>query len=110
MERSETSIFYHGLIKLLVMEEFKKLDRDCDTSLFLSGYDVDVLTPRKTLNSKTNTPKKDRELISEAKVEHEVEVQPIIELMEVEINHLQEIVAPQQTPTSNKLKIYIEES
>ena len=57
---SETSIFHHALIKLLVMEELKMLNRDWATFLFLSGYDVDVITPKKTPKSKTNTPKKDK--------------------------------------------------
>ena len=57
-ESSKTSIFHHGLIKLLVMEELKKLNRDWATFLFLSGYDVDVLTPKKTTKSKKSAPKK----------------------------------------------------
>ena len=60
---SEKSIFHHGLIKLLVMEELKKLNRDWATFLFLSGYDVDVLTLNMTPKSKKNTPKKDKEPI-----------------------------------------------
>lgn len=51
-ESSETSIFHHGLIKLLVLEELKKLNRDWVTSLFLSGYEVDLVTPKKAPNSK----------------------------------------------------------
>ena len=46
-ESIETSIFHHGLIELMVMEELKKLNRDWDTFFFLSGYEVDVLTPKK---------------------------------------------------------------
>ena len=46
-EGSESSIFHHGLIKLLVLEELKNLNRDWATFLFLSGYDVDALTPKK---------------------------------------------------------------
>ena len=40
-EGSETSIFHHGLIKLLVLEEFKNLNIDWASFLFLSGYEVD---------------------------------------------------------------------
>ena len=84
-ESSDTSIFHHGLIKLLVMEELKKLNKDWATFLFLSGYDVDVLTPRRKPKSKKKTPKNDKELRAETNVGLEVEVQPIVEPMEVEI-------------------------
>ena len=110
-ESNETFIFHHGLIKLIVMEELKKLNRDWSTFLFLSGYEVDVLTPRKTPRSKANTPKKDKYSKAEIEVEHEVEVQtevqPMVEPMEVEIEQLQETVVPKQTSTSSKLKTNI---
>lgn len=57
-ERSETSIFHHGLIKFIVLEELKKLNRDWGTFLFMSGYEIDAPTPRKTPKSKTITPRK----------------------------------------------------
>ena len=63
---SEPSMFHHVLIKLLVLEELKKLNRDWATFLFLSGYEVDVLTPEKTPKSKTNPSSKNDEPIAEA--------------------------------------------
>ena len=52
-EGSETSIFNHGLIKLLVLEELKNMNRDWATFLFLSGYEVDTVSPpMKFLTSK----------------------------------------------------------
>ena len=66
-ECSETSIFHHVLIKFLVMEELKKLNRDRVTYMFLSGYEVDVLTPKKTPKSKTNPSIKNDEPIAKAK-------------------------------------------
>ena len=86
------------------MEELKKSNRDWATFLFLSGYDVDVLNPKKTPKSNTSTPKKDKEPIAKAGVEPEEDVQRIVEPMEVEIEKLQETVAPKPTPTRNKLK------
>jgi len=32
----------------MVLEELKKLNRDWATFLFLNGYEVDTLTPKKT--------------------------------------------------------------
>ena len=65
-ESSETSIFHHGLIKLLVLEELKKLNRDWATFISLSGYEVDVLAPKKTPKSNTNPSSKNDEPIVEA--------------------------------------------
>ena len=48
IEGSETSIFHHGLIKLLALEELKNLNRDWATFLFLSGYELYALIPKKT--------------------------------------------------------------
>ena len=70
-EGSETSIFNHGLIKLLVLEELKKLKRDWATFLFLSGYEVDALTPNKTAKSKVIPSSKNDKPIAEVEGVHE---------------------------------------
>ena len=47
-EVNETSLFHHGLIKLLVLEELKILGRDWSSFLFVSGFEVDSITPKIT--------------------------------------------------------------
>ena len=37
-EGNETSLFHHGLVKLLVLEELRRLDRDWISFLFMSSY------------------------------------------------------------------------
>ena len=46
IEGNETSLFHHGLIKLLVLEELKRLGRDWTSFLFISGFEVDAVTPK----------------------------------------------------------------
>ena len=48
VEGNETSLFHHGLIKLLVLEELKRLGRDWSSFLFISGFGVDTITPKIT--------------------------------------------------------------
>ena len=36
------------MIKLLVLEELKRLDRDWTSFLFMSGFEIDVVTPKRT--------------------------------------------------------------
>ena len=55
-ERSETSNFHHGLMKLLVLEELNKLDRHWAYFLFMNGYEMDVLSPGKASKLKTISP------------------------------------------------------
>ena len=47
-EGNETSLFHHGLIKLLVLEDLKILGRDWSSFMFISGFEVDVITPKIT--------------------------------------------------------------
>ena len=47
---SETSLFHHGIIKLLVLEELRRLDRDWTSFLFINGYEIDVVLLRKPPN------------------------------------------------------------
>ena len=44
---NETFLFNHGLIKLLVLEELKRLGRDWTSFLFMRGFEVDVVTPKR---------------------------------------------------------------
>ena len=46
-EGNETSLFHHGLIKILMLEELKRIGRDWTSFLFMSGYEIDVVTPKK---------------------------------------------------------------
>ena len=48
---NETSLFHYGLINLLVLEELRRLDRDWTSFLFMSGYEIDVVTPKKASKS-----------------------------------------------------------
>ena len=45
---NETSLFHHSLIKLLVLEELKILDRDWSYFLFIICFEVDFITPKIT--------------------------------------------------------------
>ena len=46
-EGNETSLFHHGLIKILVLEELKRLGRGWSSFFFISGFEVDVITPKR---------------------------------------------------------------
>ena len=37
-ETCETSLFHHGLVKLMVLHELQKIGRDWDTFIFMSGF------------------------------------------------------------------------
>ena len=51
---AEKYVFHFGLIKLLVLEEMKKKNRDWNTFLFLENYDLEVVpTPSKRVSSTT---------------------------------------------------------
>ena len=54
-------------MKLLVLEELSKLDRDWAYFLFMNGYEMDVLSPRKA--SKLKTPSSRQELNTTVEVE-----------------------------------------
>ena len=48
---AEKYIFHFGLIKLLVLEELKKTNRDWNTFLFLANYDPEIMaTPSKRIS------------------------------------------------------------
>ena len=42
---SDTSLFHHGLMKLLVLDELQRIGRDWSSFLFVSGFELDALTP-----------------------------------------------------------------
>ena len=90
---NETSLFHHGLIKLLVLEELRRLERDWTSFLFMSGYEIDVVTPKK--DSKPRN-------ISSPTVAEEVEegnISSPLEPVSMEANPLQNIDTPKTTPT-----------
>ena len=41
-------MFHHGLIKLLVLRELGKINKYWSPFLFISGYEVNLVTPKKT--------------------------------------------------------------
>ena len=47
-EGNETSLFHHGLINFLVLEELKILGEDWSSFFFISGFEVDAITPKRT--------------------------------------------------------------
>ena len=47
-EGSETSLFHYGLIKFLVLDELQRRGRDLFSFLFVSGFEMDTLTPTRT--------------------------------------------------------------
>ena len=40
----ETSLFHHGLIKLMVLNEHQNINRDLSSFLFLCGFRVEAQT------------------------------------------------------------------
>ena len=67
-ENHETSLFHHGLIKLLVLDSLNKIGRDWDSFIFMSGF-----------QSKTGlTPLPDREKEKETQESAMVE-EPVLE-------------------------------
>ena len=51
-EGNETYLFHHGFIKLLVLEELNILGRYWTSVLFMSGYEVDDVTPKRVPKSR----------------------------------------------------------
>ena len=95
-EGSETSIFDHGMIKLLVLEELKRLNRYWAYFLFMSGYEVDSVK-LKNISKPKSTP-------SSAVIEkiNEEGGQPPVEPMDIEVEHVQETNIPQPSPAKQK--------
>ena len=52
---NETSLFHHSLIKLLTLEELRRVDKDWISFLFMSGYEIDVVTPKKASKPRTTS-------------------------------------------------------
>ena len=93
---SETLVFHDGLIKLLVLEELKRLNRDWASFIFMSGYEVDAVTPKKVSKPKT-TPS-----LAAIKEIDEEGRQPPVEPMDIEVELLQETNIPQPSPAKKK--------
>ena len=87
-----------------MLEELKKLIRDWATFLFLSGYEVYLVTPKKTPNPKATPSNKNDKSTAGKKGVNEEEIEPIIEPMDIETEPIQEAEIPQSSPTSNKQK------
>ena len=69
--------------------------------MFMSGFEVDVLTPKKIPKSKSNTPRKKKESGAEPVVDHEEELQPMVEPMKLEVEQMRDIVVPKQSANSS---------
>ena len=41
----QTSLFHHGLINLLALNELQKISRDLSSFLFMNGFELETLTP-----------------------------------------------------------------
>lgn len=104
-EGSETSIFHHGLIKLLMLEKLKKLNRDWTIFLFLDGYEVDSVTPKENPKPKATPSNKNDKYPFMTEGVNEEEAEPILEPMDFETEPIQEAEIPQPSSTSNKQKI-----
>ena len=51
-EGSETSLFHHGLMKLLILDELQKICRDWSSFLFINGFELETLTPARNPKAK----------------------------------------------------------
>ena len=51
-EGCETSLFHHGLMKLLILNELQKIGRDWSSFLFINGFDLEKLTPARNPKTK----------------------------------------------------------
>ena len=51
-EGSETSLFHHGLMKLLILDEIQKIGRDWSSFLFINGLELETLTPARNPKAK----------------------------------------------------------
>ena len=48
----ETSLFHHGFLKLLVLNELQKISRDWSSFLFMNGFELETLTPTRNPKAK----------------------------------------------------------
>lgn len=46
-EACETSLFHHGLIKLIVLHEIQKIDKEWSPFLFMTGFRTEIGLSRK---------------------------------------------------------------
>ena len=55
-EGCETSLFHHGLIKLMVLNELQKINREWLSFLFLCGFGVEAQTTGSNPKAKETPP------------------------------------------------------
>ena len=95
---NETSLFHHGLINLLVLEELKRLDRDWTSLLYMSGFEIDVVTHKKA--------SKPRNISSPDVVEEEEGNRSApLEPLSMEAEPLQKIETPKTSPVKQKHRV-----
>ena len=51
-EGCETSLFHHGLINLFILNELQKIGRDWSSFLFITGFELEALTPARSPKTK----------------------------------------------------------
>ena len=70
-QNNDTDVFHHGLIKLLVLEELGKINKDWSSFLFLNGYEVDVVTPKKNPKANDTHSIQNEQPVNEIEVENQ---------------------------------------
>ena len=55
-EECETSMFHHGLIKLMVLHQLQKINREWSSFLFLGGFGVEAQTTVSNPKAKETPP------------------------------------------------------
>lgn len=56
LDANNTYVFLYGLIKLLVVEDFNRMNRYFLTFIFLSGFESNTATPRKNPKIRIHNP------------------------------------------------------
>ena len=105
-EESETSLFHHGLMKLLVLDELQRLGRDWSSFLFVSGFELDALTPLRTPKSRKIpsplTVKQMQPLV--AKPNEPARAESSKKIMK-ELDKMQSLDTPSVPPAKHKSKV-----
>lgn len=87
-KNNDTIVFNHGLIKLLLLEALGKINRDWSSFLFLNGYEVDVVTPKKpkdTHSIQNEQPINEIEVENQKSEPRNVEGEPMVRKMKNEV-------------------------
>jgi len=86
-DECETSMFHHGLIKLLVLDSLDKIGRDWDSFIFMAGFQNKTgLTP---LPTKEKKPVKEKEVLSK---------EPTIAQLRKEAKDKKKVKSPPEKP------------